>query len=236
MKRIIILLVSILLLTGCSVKYDITITDTEKIKEQITITVDNETALKNSNSLDEYLDYYSNIYTENQGYGEFDVKTKKGKEFSKFIVKNTYNNLTDYTNSFSFLSMFNKASIERVGNYVTVTTSENEYLKTINGDEFLDEEFFYDDFQISIKFYNKVVNHNADYVDEKNNVYTWDVTKNNPKEYMTFKYSNEKRYDVIIKDWVMINLLPIIIIGTFLIFVIGFTIYIYIVRKNNDRI
>lgn len=236
MKRIIILLTLILLLTGCSVKYDITITDTEKIKEQITITVDNETALKSSNSLEEYLDYYSNIYTDNQGYGEFAVKTKKGKEFSKFIVKNTYNNLNDYTSSFSFLSMFNKASIERVGNYVTVTTSENEYLKTINGDEFLDEEFFYDDFQISIKFYNKVVNHNADYVDEKNNIYTWDVTKNNPKEYMTFKYSNEKRYDVIIKDWIMINLLPIIIIGTFLVFVIGFIIYILIVRKNNDRI
>lgn len=236
MKRILVLLVSILLLTGCSVKYDITITDKEQIKEEMTITVDNKTAIEKSNSLDEYLDYYSNIYADNQGYGEFNVKTKKGKEFSKFIVKNTYGSLTDYTSSFSFRSMFNKAVIERVGNYVTFTTSENEYLKALNSAEYLDEEFFYEDFIINIKFYNKVVNHNADYVDEKNNIYTWEVTKNNPKDFITFKYSKEKRYDVIFKDWVMVNLLPIIIIGAFLIFAICFGIYIAIVRKNNDRI
>ena len=133
--------------------------------------------------------------------------------------------------------MFNRASIERVGNYVTFTTSENEYLKAINGDEFLDEEFFYEDFKISIKFYNKVVSHNADYVDESNNTYTWDITKNNPKEYITFKFNaKEKRYDVMVKDWIMKNILPISIIGTVIVVAICFGLYIVVVRKNNDRI
>lgn len=236
MKRIFVLLVSILLLTGCSIKYDLLITDKEEVKEKFTITVDNETAIKKSNSVDEYLDYYSNIYTANKGYGQFSIKTKKGKEFSSFIVTNTYSDLNKYVDSYSFISMFNDASIERVGNYVTFTTTENEYLKIIKSDEYLDEEFYYKDLKINIKFYNKVVSHNADFVDEANNVYTWDITKPNPKEYITFKFSNEKRYDVIIKDWIMTNILPISIIGTLLVIVVCFGIYVVIVRKNNDRI
>lgn len=236
MKRLLILLISVILFTGCSVNYDLLITDDEKIHETITIPVRNEEALKKQGSLEEYLDYYSNIYAHNEGYETFNIKTKKGKEVSKFIVTNSYDSLDTYSNSYSFLSVFNKANIERVGKYVKFTTSENEYLKAINGDEFLDEEFFYEEFKINIKFYNKVVDSNADYVDEKNNIYTWDVTKNNPKNYMTFKFSDEKRYDVILKDWFMENLLPIVIFGILLVIIICVGIYIAVVRKNNDKI
>lgn len=236
MKRLFILLGSIILFTGCSINYDLVITDDEKIKETITIPVNNKEALESYDSLDEYLDYYANVYSENQGYGQFKVKTKKGRDVSKFIVTNSYDKLDEYITSFSFISMFNNASIERVGNYVTFTTSENEYLKVLNADEFLDEEFYYDDFKINIKFYNKVVNSNADYVDEANNIYTWDITKTNPKQYITFKFSNSKRYDVIFKDWFMNNILPIAIIGGLIIIIICIGIYTIIVRKNNDKI
>lgn len=234
MKKLLILLISILIFTGCSVNYDIVITDKEQVNEKITVSIDNEYALKKASSVDEFLDYYSELYKSDKKYNKF--KTKKGKEESKFIVTNSYPNLEDFVNSNSFLTMFSDASIEKVGNYVTFKTSNNEYLKQLNSNEFIDEEFYYDDFKINIKFYNKVVNSNADSIDEKNNIYTWDITKNNPKEYITFRFSNQKRYDIIIKDWIMVNLVPIIIIGSLLVVIAGVGIYISIVRKKNDRI
>ena len=236
MKKLLILLISVLIFTGCSVDYDIVITDKEQVNEKIVVSVSNDYALKKADSVDEFLGYYSSMYEGGKNSPNLSIKTKKGKVISKFIATNSFANLNDYVNSTSFLTMFSDASIERVGDYVTFKTSNNEYLKLLNSNEFIDEEFYYEDFKINIKFYNKVTSSNADSIDEKNNIYTWDITKNNPKEFITFRFSSEKRYDIIIKDWLIDNLLPIVIIGTLIVVALLIGLYIAIVRKKNDRI
>lgn len=234
MKKIIIIL-SILLMTGCSVNYDLTITDKEQIKEEFKIYIDNSEILQSYSSIDEYLDYYSNIYKENQGK-EYSIKTKESKPQSYFIVNNSYKNLDEYIASTSFLSMFNSANIERVGNYISFTTSTNSFLSSIKNNELLSEETANNTFKIRIKFYNEIASSNADSVDEKNNIYIWEVNKNTEKDYIYFKIGPKVKYNIIIKDFIKNNLAAIIITITSLIIVAIGGVYIYSKAKKNNEV
>ena len=132
--------------------------------------------------------------------------------------------------------MFNSATIERVGSYISFTTSKNVYLENIKNDQLVSEQSKYDSFKISIKFYNKLANHNADEVDEKNNIYSWNIDENSTKDYIYFKISPDVRYDVMIKDIIQNNILLISIIGGISLLVIIFVLYVMIKMKKNNEI
>lgn len=235
MKKLILAVLLLFVLTGCDVKYDLVITNDEQIRENITVSIDNQIINNNSMSIDEYLDYYSNLYMENPGYSGIKIDTKKGKNVSYFIAKNEYASLDDYIASYTFKNMFNTATIERVGNYISFTTSENTYLANIENDQLISEQSKYDSFKINIKFYNKLANHNADEVDEKNNIYSWNIDENSTKNFIYFKISPDIRYDVMIKDIIQNNILLISSIGALLLIIVILTLYVVIkIRKNNE--
>ncbi len=222
------------MLTGCSVNYNLVITNDETIKENFTINVDNEIIYDSGMEIDEFLDYYSHLYQQNEGYENFKIETKEGKFISSFIVKNDYKSLNDYIESFSFKYMFNDAYIERIGNYISFKTSTNLKLEEMNNNIEI-SDFACDNFKISIKFYNEVVNNNADEIDEKNNIYTWNVNKNSTKDYIEFKIGPKVRYDVMIKDYIYNNIFEISIVGSLLLIILIVTIFIvYKSKKNNE--
>ena len=234
MKKIFILAV-LILLTGCDVKYDLTITNKEEVKEKIYIYVDNKTIENSSMSKDEYLDYYSNLYLQNSGYENYKVNTKSDNKISSFIVTRKYSNLDDYVASVSFKNMFNNATIERIGSYTKFETSKNQFLESIKNDEIVSEDSKNNTYTINIKFYNEIVNHNADKVDKKSNIYTWIVNKNTTKDNLYFKIGPKVRYDVMILDYIQNNLISIIIIGGIILFILMTSLYIYIkIKKNNE--
>lgn len=234
MKKIFIFFV-ILLLTGCNVQYDLTITNKEEVREKFYVFIDNNTIDNSNMSKDEYLDYYSNLYLQNSGYENYKVDTKKGKDISSFIVTRNYENLNDYITSVSFKNMFYNATIERIGNYTSFETSKNQFLESIKNNEIVSEDMKKNTYTINIKFYNQVVNHNADEVDEKNNIYTWIVNKDTTKNTLYFKIGPKVRYDVMILDYIQNNLLLLSIIGIIILFILITSLYIYIkIKKNNE--
>lgn len=226
----------LIFLTGCSVQYDLTITDKEKVVEKFKIYVDNEEILSSYSTIDEYLDYYSNIYSKNQGYQKYNITTKESKPASYFTVKNSYNSLDDYTKSLSFKSMFNTASIERVGKYVTFTTSKNAYLESIKNGDVISEEDQYENFKISIKFYNEVTDSNAEEVDEKNNIYSWIVSEDSKTDYIYFKIGPKVKYNVVIMDYIQNNLSTIIIISSAVLLLEIVVMFIFIKSKKNNEV
>lgn len=234
MKKI--LLISLLFLTGCSVQYDLVITDKEEVKEKFYVYVDNEIIENNSMSIDEYLDHYSSIYSQNERYKNFNITTKEGKNKSYFKVNRTYKNLNDYTDSYSFKSMFDYAEIERGNKYTSFTTSSNAYLKALKNDELISESSKYDSFKISIKFYNEVVNHNADEVDKKNNIYTWNVEEDDDEDFIFFKIGPKVKYNVVLKDKISENILSIGIISGLVVLIASVIGYVYVKSKKNNEI
>lgn len=234
MKKIFIFFV-ILLLTGCNVHYDLTITNKEEVREKFYVFVDNNTIDNSNMSKDEYLDYYSNLYLQNSGYENYKVDTKKGENISSFVITRNYSNLNDYITSVSFKNMFNSARIEKIGSYTSFETSKNQFLENIKNDEIVSEDIKKNTYTINIKFYNEVVNHNADEIDEKNNIYTWIVNKDTTKDNLYFKIGPNVRYDVMIKDYIQNNLLTLIIVAIVVIVILISSLYIYIkIKKNNE--
>lgn len=234
MKKIIIFL-AILFLTGCNVKYDLTITNKEEVKENFYVYIDNSKMLESYKTIDEYLDYYSNVYKENFSKENYNIKTKESSPQSYFLVKNKYKDLDEYTKSTSFLSLFSGATIERVGSYTTFTTATNTYLNSIKNDTLLSADAAEYQYTINIKFYNEVVDSNADKIDEKNNIYTWNIDKNTTKDFIYFKISSKVKYGVMIKDFIVSNIVSFIIILSAITIVSVSGIFIYIkARKNNE--
>lgn len=236
MKKKFLILFTALFLTGCSVDYNLVITDKRIVKENFEVTVNNSKMTENYSSVDEYLDYFSNMYKEMPGNEKYTIKTKKGTSFSSFIVSNQYANLNDYVESRSFNSMFDDAAITDVGSYVTFKTTKNVYLEMLNADYIIDENYYYDEFKINIKFYNNVVDHNADSVDASNNVYTWVVTSSNPKDYVYFKIDGKKRYDIIIKDIIQTHFIEFLVVGGVVVVAIIGGLYFTIKIKRSNKI
>lgn len=235
MKKLIILVIALLFLSGCEIKYDLVITDKEEIKENIYVYIPNENIAEYNMSVPEFLDYYSNVYLENEGYENFEVTSKEGKNVSYIKATRNYSSLDEYKNSYSFKNLFNTAVIERVGNYVSFTTSENMFLQSIKNNELVEMSEADKTYEINIKFYNEVANHNADKVDEKNNIYTWNINKNTTKDKIYFKIGPKVRYDVKIMDYIQNNLTTLIVIGSIFVLIIVTSIYFYIkVKKSNE--
>lgn len=232
MKKILLIL-SLLLITGCSVNYDLTVTNKHEVKEKFRVMVSNEVIEKSNKSVDEYLDYYSNLYLSNDGYKEYSIKTKKTPQ-PYFKVTRNYKGLNEYFGSLSFKSMFNSANIEETDKYVTVRTSENAYLIELKNNP--DIVTKYDQFQIRIKFYNEVIESNADEIDKSDNIYIWNVTENDNDSSIYFKIGPKVKYLVVIKDWFITNLAAIITIASTILLITSVAIIIYIKSKKNNEV
>ena len=236
MKKKIFILFITLFLVGCSVDYNLVITDTRAVRENFEVRVNNEMIPEEYSSVNEFLDYFSSVYRNIEGNESYNIKTRKGNFVSLFRVNRNYFSIRDYINSNSFKSMFNDAAIYDEGSYLTFRTSNNIYLEIMQLDFVLDEDYYYEEFNINIKFYNNVVDHNADNFDERNNILTWVVTRENATDHIYFKIDGNVRYGVMIKDIIQTNLIEIIVITGVVGGAIIFVSYASIKAKKNNKI
>lgn len=236
MKKVLLVL-CIILLTGCSGEYNLTITDKKRVEENLIISVSNEEILETNSSIEEYLDHYSYVYSTSDNFKGYQIKTKKSKPNSYFKIKRNYKDLEQYVKSNSFKSMFIYADILDTGKYLEFTTSRNDYIYNYQNNMLISEEDKYDSFKINIKFYNEVVDHNADEVDKSNNIYTWyvDVNKSADDSYIHFKLGPKVMYLIKLKDFIMKNMVTIaFILSIFGVFALGLIYILYKNKKNNE--
>lgn len=233
MKKV-LAIISLILLTGCNCEYNLVITDKQEVKENFKIYINNNQIDSSFSSIDEYLDYYKNLYLENDGFNSYKIDAKKSTPNSYFIVNRKYKNLNDYVSSLTFKSMFYYANIEKIGKYTTFTTSENSYIASLKEEIMQDNKF--DSFTIKIKFYNEVVDSNADEIDLKNNIYIWNVNENDEENYIYFKTSSKVKYWIKFKDWIENNIISIIIVLSAAILVTVALAYICIKSKKNNEV
>lgn len=165
MKKKIIMLLSILLLTGCTVNYTLEIDD-NILKEKITGTVTKEESKQNSKATDISTVY--SIINEDQKpvYNKEELYQKELKESGNninYTFKYNYN-IEDFVNSTIINTCFENKEIEEIDNYYSIRLSGNFYClysKKIN---------------IAVTSNLKVASNNADKI--KDNTYIWTIDKN----------------------------------------------------------
>jgi len=217
MKKILLLAITCLLLTGCTINYNLEIED-NYFKETITGNVLNKEIEQKENQTDINLFNYliNNEQTATINNNSFYDKTL-----------NRNNNSIDYNYSFTYNedTINNSRILNECFESFTFETKDNQYQFSTLGDFYCD---YTDEIKINITTDYKVTNHNAN---KKNkNTYTWIINsenKDNIQLYMNIN-KNEKNNNLNI-SWNLLKTIGLII----LLILSGICIYI-LKKKENE--
>lgn len=222
MKKIIILIIALFILTGCSVKYNITINEDLTLIEEAKLTGTEEffsTYYKTTktNVLKSFIDIYKTGLEENNYQYEL---IEDSYPYVKLTRK--YDNASDFVNkSQLFNEYFEEVKYTEDGNIKKIETIG--YIGSIPDDP---DQFDIKELEIVITCPYKVINHTAKEVDKKTNTYYYELNDDNNKILL--------EYDINTKFNPNADLITyLIILGGVL--VLTWVIIIYLIKKNNKK-
>ncbi|MEG1048506.1 MAG: lipoprotein [Bacilli bacterium] len=159
MKKILLLLLTTILLTGCSANYNLTITDKE-IKENITLEVPTNMPDSQKKTFEDYINYETKPYQD--ALKDYEIIN----EGSTYDISYTYKN-----NEIKKSKILNNCF-----QYKVIKETKNYYMFNLSG-EF---KCLHDNnkININIKAKNKIKQNNAEKTDYKEN-YKWTINKKN---------------------------------------------------------
>lgn len=164
MKKLIILFI-ILLTSGCTIKYNITI-DKNYITEDINMVIDN--AILNETTYNELTSKTNNVYLNTHEY----YKVNHNKDDNNLNVNYRYNHkINNYQNSKVINWCYHDKEIKIENNHLIIATGK--VFDCANGES----KSSIENAQINITTKLKVIENNADEV--KDNTYTWNINKEN---------------------------------------------------------
>lgn len=235
MKLLFLLLIP-LMITGCSVDYNVLVDENKKVVETVKFIGVNEQISNNNESLDMYLNEQITTYKQIDLFSHYIFTKHVGKMASYVMMQKSYESLKEYSNSTVFRNIFEGAEVIKKEDYTSFNTTGKYYYNNLYGGEGTEPDFYINDLTIKIKFYNKVVDSNADKVDERNNTLEWDITPENIEKYIYFKVSNDKRYDIMVIDFIIRNKVTFISIFTVTVSILIILLYLHLNLKKNNKI
>lgn len=228
-----------LLLSGCTSDYDLVIDENNSVTETFKVTISNDILLTNNDDIELFLDNRIASYKNINAYRDYQYDRKVGKNTSYIKMTEKYKTLKEYSDSPFMKNVFQNLTIIKNDKFTTFKTVGKYFHEYIYGAERTDEgesgaptQVTMGDVNITIKLHNKLIESNADIEDKENNIYTWKLTKDSKEEYIYLKYSNEKRYDIIFKDFISNYIFTIILVGV----VIGVVLTIFLVIGGKHLI
>ena len=216
MKKKIILLFSLILLTGCSAEYNLTIVN-DSYKEELN--VDN---VKIDNISDLILPLYYDI-------DEYDVdRVKPGDDgfYNAKLDKNSYSLFNTFNYSSFIKSTLLNSCYDRVD---VIKNSKKIYLSTVGSFKCYDN-YNVDDIKVNIISKYKLVDSNADSVN--NNVYSWNINKNNLDKGIYIEFVLPKKSEKMKKKFIDNNFYLFLFQSSLILFL--FVIIMVIKKKNAE--
>lgn len=229
--KLILLIIPLIFITGCDIEYNLRIDSNQKVKESATITESNEILSIYNPSLKVVPEqtFYQYESLDAFKYYKLDKKIFNSDSTGAKIT-GTFNSISEYKKSLLLGNLFENISVNEYGNVLSVVASG--YNSGFFSSE-EDETFSIGEIKVNIKFHNEVTSNNADSINEEDNTYTWILTANEEKTITFTIDKNEKRYDIIIKDLFLDNLVGLIITG--IVIVTGLIVAMIFIRKNKQN-
>lgn len=215
MKKILLLFLLTILLTGCSATYDIEFTE-DKIKDEIRVFTDTETV---NNATQATIDSFSNKILEwERGHDHYTKEVYTTDKITGYLYKYDFN-----YDEYDAMSQIRKC----YENF-NFTYNDKEIILTTSN-KFLCKDYYQDvnNLTINIKTDKKVISSNAD--STKNNILTWNINKSNyQNKPLNLRINLQETYEKS-KDK-NIDLKQILIIILFILLII-----IYIINKKDIK-
>lgn len=223
MKRIIVLLIAMFLITGCVAKYNLVINEDLTVTEEARLTGNddffhNYYRTTKKNVLKDFIDIYQTILDDKK----YQYEIKNDSTPYVFLTKE-YSSVNDYVNnSILFNDYFDEIKYTENGNIKRIETIGYNPNEPDNPDRFDIKEL-----EIAIKCPYKVKNHTATKVDKMTNTYYYELNENNDRILL--------EYDISSKFNPNEDLIKTIIICVVIILGIWILVY-YFSKKNNKNI
>ncbi len=222
MKKIVILVSLLVLLTGCSVNYHVEIKDDLKVME--TAFLEGNDELYNSHYrttkvkvLEELLDIYDNELKENN------YQTEVVKNENPYVkIEREYQDIQEYlNNSKLFNNYFDKINYTKEGKIVKIETEGFNPNEEENPDR-----FYVENLDIAIKSAYKVVDSNATEIDKKTNTYHFIMKADDEDFKIMLELDTSSKF--------IANFDIYIILFGILILTIGAWIFVFVNKKKNS--
>lgn len=218
--KYIFLVLTICLVTGCSVEYDLTI-EKKAINEKVTFIYSNNE--ENKNSINELSKQSSaafyNPSTKKTGYYDISTSEDSNNLYLKYKYKYTDN---DFKYSNIINQCYYKKNIINGDNYIIIKT-EGTFSCLYD-----DYEQVIDDVVIKIKTNLKVVENNADEV--RFNQYIWKIDKDNYNDKPIYIKIDKNKKSIL--AFIIQFMQPVIIIGS-IVLVVGLVIGVFHVKSKK---
>ena len=216
MKKIVILAAVIILITGCSVKYKLTINEDLSIIEEASLTgtdkfFENYYKSTKINVVNTLLDVYKDVLSENNY--KYEVIEDK---IPYVNVSRKYTNVNDYiNNSKLFNGYFDEIKYTENGNIKRIETIG--YNDNNSNDP---ERFDIKELKISIKCPYVVKNHNASDVNEETNTYFYELSKDNDYK-IVLEFDASKKFNPNSEKIRLLIICFFILIGTWVAIIVN---------------
>ncbi|MBR2713102.1 MAG: hypothetical protein IKE73_05295 [Bacilli bacterium] len=228
--RKLLLLVLVIILSGCSVKYELVINKDSSVNEKVIAKEHNTKIRKNTGMTTDQAVLYLYELFDREGL-KTKITTIEEDGFIKSTVTGYHNSVDEYALNFTS-DIFATPGIERDGSKVTLLF---EQFRKINPDDI--NRLIYDDIEVSITLPFKVLEHNAD--KKRGNTYTWVINSKQDFKQIKLVYDEKK-----IKDKVKINFFDssfdiryeFIAIGAIALVILIVIIIVLINNKKNNKV
>lgn len=229
MKKIkfVICCLSFILLTGCNAEVNLVMDTKGNIHNNTKFTVNKSFMDNMYNNTDEIKDYYNNLILEYDNKFKLKVNYEKDLVVAKISKKSNINSLNGLEN------ILIKDVTVNNNSYVITFNDLTEYF---NPDLEIDVETdgLLESLNINIQFFNKVVNSNSTFRDDKKNTYTWSLTKEDFNKTLEFTLSDEKRYDIIFQYLLNKYIGAIVLLSIIVVITSSILLIVLKSRKSNQ--
>lgn len=185
----------ILLLTGCTAEYNVTISKDLKVEENVVVLGDDRFKITGSYTIDSIynalINNYSDIYNivKNNNINKYSDSGNLSASSEK-----SYNNLNDYVLSDYIKVLYSDGlSLKENGSVITIASDnlmDNFWLFLDD----MDSDPLITELKINIKLPFVVTDHNADDVDEDSNTYTWVYNQNNASKQISIEFDKDRLF------------------------------------------
>ena len=231
-KKTIILILSLFLLTGCTINYDVTINKDLTVVENMEILGDDRFKIGNEYTVDTMYETLKETYSELHQDEDLDNIKKYSSSGNMAISSNkTYKNLEDFAQSKYIKKIyFDGLKIAIKKNLITILCYNILVIFWLFVDG-MEEEPIVTKLEVKIKVPYVVTKNNADQVDNKTNTYTWTYDFHDYSKRINLEFDKNRIFKTGI-DYLKIIKYILYIIGLSLL---GYIIYRVIKLKNKKN-